>query len=389
MRRVGHVRDNGDGTWSIWVTRGGGRAYRRVEAAGEEEARREAERMAQALGAPASVRRDLTLAQWYAEFRGLPSSRGTERAANTLAYYDQQMRRNVLPRLGDRLLREIAHADLAACVRASTSPTNTKRTLSAVIGAAYSMELYPERPFSRRVPTHAPRRPRHAPWEPWEAVAAVAALESSDLWPYLALGLSGLRMEEALGARWGDLVEVEVPDPLTGEPRAVQAVRVAQTYTDGGGLSPLLKNEHSARVVPVAHYVAAGLFSRLASRVAEAEAAAGEAVGREDFAAWIAARDEARERVLGERIVPMRGDVLYHRWRRELEERGLRYIPPSHLRHASDTMALTLGVAPDLNDKMHGRAGHSATYEHYYRPSLGAMDAAARAVADALHQPAG
>lgn len=341
--------------------------------------------MAQALGAPASARTPLTLAEWYEEFRALPSARGTARSANTLAYYDQQMRRNVLPTLGDRLLPELTHADLAACVMASSSPTNTKRTLSAVMGAAYSLELYPERPFSRRVPTHAERRPRHAPWEPWEAREAVAALEGTDLWPYLALGLSGLRMEEALGARWGDLLEVEVADPLTGEPRRVRAVRVAQTYTDGGGLSPLTKNEHSARVVPVAHYVADGLWSLLGERVAEAMREAGERVGRDDFAAWVAARDSAREGLMGRRIVPMRGDVLYHRWRRELEARGLRYTPPSHLRHASDTMALQSGVAPDLNDKMHGRSAHSSTYEHYYRPSLGAMDEAARAVAERMH----
>lgn len=80
----------------------------------------------------------------------------------------------------------------------------------------------------------------------------------------------------------------------------------------------------------------------------------------------------------------MRGDVLYHRWRRELEARGLRYTPPSHLRHASDTMALQSGVPADLNDRMHGRASHSTTYEHYYRPSLGDMDEAARAVAERM-----
>ena len=118
---------------------------------------------------------------------------------------------------------------------------------------------------------------------------------------------------------------------------------------------------------------------------ADAVREAGERVGRSDFSAWVEARDAAREEALAGRVVPMRGDVLYHRWRRELAALGLRYTPPSHLRHASDTMALQSGVAPDLNDKMHGRSAHSSTCEHYYRPSLGAMDEAARAVAERMH----
>lgn len=44
-----------------------------------------------------------------------------------------------------------------------------------------------------------------------------------------------------------------------------------------------MKNEHSARVVPVAHYVAGGLWALLGLRVARAMEEAGEAVGRGAF----------------------------------------------------------------------------------------------------------
>ena len=60
---------------------------------------------------------------------------------------------------------------------------------------------------------------------------------------------------------------------------------------------------------------------------------------------------------------------------------GLRFIPPSMLRHTSDTLMLSSGVDPELNAKMHGRTDPATAYLHYYRPGLGLQEEAARRVA--------
>lgn len=41
-------------------------------------------------------------------------------------------------------------------------------------------------------------------------------------------------------------------------------------------------------------------------------------------------------------------------------------------------MALTAGIDPQLNAKMHGRKRPETTYKHYYRPDFGVQERAAQ-----------
>lgn len=286
-----------------------------------------------------------------------------------MRFYRGEMERNILPVLGDVALSRITHAQVSSCIQRASSPVNCKRTLSAVLRCAYDDGLMPVRPLDRRVPVAKRHRERPQPWSRFEVASALGGMASSP-WPlraYLALGLSGLREEESLGVRPTDLRRQSTYSFATGEEVETMTVTVAQTWTDAGGLSPRAKNDYSLRTVPVLP----ACRDMLSAAVSESRAA------------W----DGEPSAWAGERLVPLTGHRLYVEWKRELGRLGLRYIPPDVLRHTSDTLALTAGVSPDLNDKMHGRSDHSTTYRHYFRPDIGAAESASRAVSDLIMPP--
>lgn len=268
-----------------------------------------------------------SLDEWFEEFRRLPSNRGTPRSANTLRYYEEQMRLNISPLLGRVPVGKITHAMVRRCVESSSAPTNTRRTLSAVLRSAYDYGLMQDEPMRRRVPVRQRHLERRDAWSLEEAQRALQGLTGTML-AYCVLGLSGLRKCEALGLR--------------GEDVSGGVAHVLWTYTDTGGHVPRPKNAHSERWVPLIPH------------------------------------PEGLLRAEG-RIVDMRGDVLSRRWSRALRGIGVREIPPDMLRHTSDTLMLDAGMPRDMVDRIHGRSSHTATYRHYYRPSpeemLRAMDA--------------
>lgn len=364
--RVGSVKYLGDGRYRIRVQRGtrpdgSPRARCETYEGTDEGAHIRAAAIAAEMGRTDAWDASVTLSDYYwGVFRGKPSNRGTLRSANTLSYYDGEMRRNVLPSLGDVPLDRITHAAMAACIRQSPSPVNTKRTLSAVMRSAYDDGLLAERPLDRRVPVARVRRPAPEAWSRWEAAAAFDAMreEGDDLMAYLVLGLSGLRKEEALGARPCDVRRESTYSFATGESIETLTVSVEWTYTDEGGHVQKTKNDQSVRSVPVLP------------------------VGREMLAEISRARSEDGSA----RIVRLTGDGLYKAWRAACERHGLRYIPPKMLRHTSDTLMLTAGVPQDLSDRMHGRAEHTSTYRSYFRPDISAMEDAAQRVS-AIVQP--
>ena len=352
--KVGSVVEVSRGRWRIRVQRGvkpDGMPWVRQEtvtgsrALAEERARIIAHEME--TGYPPAI----TLADWYSRFRSMPSSRGTPRSATTLDYYDRAMA-GLLPSLGHRPLSSLTHEELAQAVRDAGSPVNAKRTLRAVLRAAYDEGLMTWRAFERRVHVHPAFTRQKEPWTLAEAVDALSAPLSANLRAFLALGLSGLRMEESLGLRGRDVAEVSIPVPGGSVPSVVASV--SWTYTDAGGHVPRAKNAQSARTVPIIPQ------------------------GRSDVL------ELARSVGPDERLLPMRGDVLYHQWARELAACGLRFIPPSHLRHTSDTLMLSAGVPADLNAKMHGRSDPSTTYRHYLVPGLDAMEGASARMGEEL-----
>lgn len=367
---IGHVERVSDGVWRIRVQRGtdiDGRPRVRSETfrGTKEEARARAAAMASEMGRTLDGMGGMTLREyWVAIFPSKPSNRGTPRSAVTMDWYRRRMEKDVLPRIGDVPLSRLTHAQVRDCILSASSPTNCKRTLSAVLRSAYDDGLMPERPMERRIPVHRERRERPLPWSRFEVAAALDALASAP-WPvraYLCLGLSGLREEESLAVRPVDIREQSTYSFATGEELRTVTVTVAQVWTEPGGVVPRAKNDWSLRTVPVL----GACREMLAEAVAESRSS------------W----DGDPEAWAGERVIRLTRHQLYLRWKAALSGARLRYIPPDVLRHTSDTLALTAGVSPDLNDKMHGRAEHTSTYRHYFRPDAGAAEAASQAVSD-------
>ena len=366
---MGHIVDLGDGRWRVEVERGyrtDGRRRRecRTVTGTQAQAQIVAAQLAADMGRSDAYGDSVTLDEWYLAFRDRPSVRGTPRAPNTLAYYDQSMRKHISPALGAVPLSRITHEMVSACVRASSSPTSTKTTLRAVLRAAYDEGLMPSRPMDRRVPVHAPRMAPHEPWSRFEAMAAISAD-----WPdpmlaaYLVLGLSGLRKEEALGVRPVDVREASTYSVATGEVVTSLVVDVAWTYTRLGGHRHATKSDATARTVPVL-VPGRPLLLRSMSELRDAA---------EDVGAWAMGR-----------LVDLDTYAFDYRWEKALKSLGLRHIPPKMLRHTSSTIMETAGVSPDLADKMHGRSDHSTTYRNYYRPDVALMEEAASKVGQVL-----
>lgn len=145
-----------------------------------------------------------------------------------------------------------------------------------------------------------------------------------------------------------DIADVSTRDYATGEQIETMTVTVSHTYTDKGGWLEATKNPQSRRVVPV--FVA----------------------GRDILRQCIDSLRSSEEEWPTSRLIPIRGDALYRKWTRMCKRCNLRIIPPSLLRHMSDTMALTAGIDPQLNAKMHGRKSPETAYKHYYRPDFDA-----------------
>lgn len=353
MAKVGHIQPYKDG-WRIFVQRNGSKRTEVFRGT-----RRDAEIRAAEMAAEMGQRDpypSMTLGEYWREvFPHRLSNRGTPRAATTMDGYAREMERSILPKLGNDVLKEITHEQMAAVIRSSSAPSNTKRVLKVVMRSAYDDGLMPQKPLERRVQVERKRKPKYPPWTAQEASQALSRMDDGHLMAYLVLGLSGLRMEEALGASWSDLSE------------GCSTVSVHRTYTDVGGLLEAVKNSHSKRTVPVIPQGRAVLEGLMASLPVDRTLPLAEMPGEV-------------ERARAERIVPMRGDVLLAKWRRACARLGLRYIPPSNLRHTSDTLYLAAGVRGELNDKLHGRANPTVTYGSYYRPAMEQMEDAAQAL---------
>lgn len=314
----------------------------------------------------------LTLSAYYwGTFRSKPSTRGTKRCKNTLDGYDKVMRSTIEPRLGSIPMRQITHAQIRQCVNNAGSPVNTKRCLSAVLRSAYDDGLIDEKPFDRRVPVHRNRREQELPWNRFEVMAALEAAKSEpvDIELYLILGLSGLRKEECLGVRPCDIEQQTTYSVITGERIETVTVTIHGVYTDADGWREGAKNDYSMRTVPILEIGR----ERVLERLTESRSAFLEGGGT--LEEWATTR-----------LINFTASGYYRRWQKWCKRAELRFIPPSMLRHTSDTIMLTAGVDADLSDKMHGRLEHKSTYASYFRPDVALMEDASKRVSDVLRK---
>lgn len=365
-RKIGSIKPSPGGGWDVRVSRGyradGKRRIVCEHVDGSyEDAEAACARIASQMGRSLSVGGSLTLRQYYeGVFRHGNSVRGEPRSNATLRDHDSQMRRFVLPAIGDVPISRIRHGQVKQAVLSARSPKKCKVAVRAVLNAAYDDGLIPEKPMTRRIVTPQRHREQMEPWSALEASEALALFTGHPLEAYLILGLSGLRLEESLGVTPRDVEPRDAYDIVTGTVERSLVVTVRHTYTDADGFKDGAKNDFSKREVPV---IVSGR-ERLLSIIA-----ASRPVEPEEVEAWASSR-----------IVPYRGDRLAKLWRSALGEMGLRPIPPNMLRHTSESMMQAARLPDTLVSRLHGHTELSTDYKHYMRPSLAEAERAAREV---------
>lgn len=305
----------------------------------------------------------LTLREYYSIFRTKNSTRGKPRAQSTLYAYDSQMRRNVLPYIGDRPISAITHAEMKRVIMQCKTQARCKEVLRAVMLSAYDDGLIDDKPFQRRIATPRKHRQQTAPWDAQEAIEAISALTGyrrPEIEAYMILGLSGLRTEECLGALRRDVQPRETFDLSTMSTVRTMVVAVHATYTYHDGFREGTKTDFSTREVPVAVWGRERLLRIVAASMPE---------DRADIPDWSEGR-----------IVDLTYNQLLHAWRRALAENGIRYIPPDMLRHTSETLMQQAGIQDTLVSRLHGHESLRTDYKNYMRPGLSSAEGAARAV---------
>jgi integrase len=288
--------------------------------------------------------------KWLADVRGRVRPR-------TAAWYEDVLRRWILPVLGSRRLRDITPLDVQMVCQSllergvPAAAEQAYRCLRAVFRQAVKWSMLPKAPTDAVRPPRVPRRePRVL--DPDQARRFLQAAREDRHWPLWWLLLeTGMRPGEALALRWED-VDLE---------RRVVYVRRALSQVRGQLVFEEPKTQKARRGIPVSEGLAEALREQRA-RVEEMRARAGEL--------W-----EELDLVFPSEVgTPLRLDNLRGRSFRRIRERaglpeGFRIYD---LRHSSATLLLLAEEHPKVVAE---RLGHATvhmtlnTYSHLL-PSL-------------------
>jgi integrase len=158
-----------------------------------------------------SIRLDALCERFFAEAgRGEYAPRG-KYASSTLALYQQKLEQHVIPKLGNRRIREVrkadaqALADRLALTLSGSTVRGTIVALAAVTSFAEHRGLIQANPVVRLKLPSARRRkePRYLTRPELDALLGKLSDESRPIAATAAL--AGLRISECLGLRWGDV----------------------------------------------------------------------------------------------------------------------------------------------------------------------------------------
>lgn len=223
------VDADGNERWRIRITAGGSTVSENFTGSERDAIIRGAMIYQELTGSPVVIE-NLTLDEYFEGFY-IPFLIANGRTMETIAGYRSSYRKWIRPVHGDLQIRRITDVMVRQCIRESGSPRNVKRTYSAILSAAYfEHKVIPREISLRRMEIKQRKAPEVQPWSASEALLAIEELRGEEIvWPYLMLGLSGLRTEECLG--W-------VPENLrtiSSRGSVAYALSVEWTYTDNNG----------------------------------------------------------------------------------------------------------------------------------------------------------
>lgn len=374
--RLGSIREVRPGIWEVYVSKGyraDGRqrkVYATVHGT-ENDAQAKVRELADQIGRNPNYSRGMTLANTWGEYR---KDKGERLAKKTLAGYTWFMERVWLPKLGDRDVTRITHADVQQVLiglRTHDEAARCKRILSAVLSWAVSAAILDENVVKRggfelpgdvgsayedeEIWDDDPFAAIDSARDVWDAVTVMRAfplmhglpLESA----WLAMVGGGLRVEEALALRKMDVRRVL----LDGKPVTQLAVHHARTDMDERKRT---KTKRSIRIVAVAEPFGTRLWELADALESRGELLCKVSASNQNkrWRSYFAERPDYHKRMADSRKVCGR----LH---------GLPYLPLARMRATHATLMQEAGVLDSINAAVHGHS-EAVAYTNYKRADL-------------------
>lgn len=374
-RRVGTRQTLKDGRIKVTVCHGirtdGKRRRLYGYAHDDEESDRLALELAAKLGMHLELGNGITLSRWWDAYK---ATRGQRIAKVTLGRYTTEMRGTWLPKLGNKDITLITHADIQAVViQAETRSMAHERikALSAVLTHAVREGHLSENPC-RNAHFELPGDVGKADLsgidyetDPFAAIEGVrdvwdvetvlrAADRLRDL-PietcWLAMVGAGLRREEALALRWKDVRRIKV----AGRDVTQIAVHAANTAVDGLGTT---KTRMSNRIVAMVEPFGARLWELRGDRDAFVCPVSPKNISRRWRAMWVPLSDSKH-------MPHEPATHVYHGVM--LADPPIPFLFLKQMRATHTTMMQAAGVPDSLNAAVHGHSERVA-YTNYLMP---------------------
>jgi integrase len=256
--------------------------------------------------------------------------KGQRYRPSVLRDYEGDLRRHVLPTLGDKRLSDIRRGDVQRLIddlqRSGLAPSTIRNALDPVrriFDRAVRRELIPFTPCQHlELPRGTGTRERVA--TPAEAIDLIAALPYADRALWATAFYAGLRMGELRGLRWCDI------DLDAG------AIHVRRTWDDVDGAQEGGKTRAATRAV--------ALIAELRPILLAHKLATGR---RDEDLAFGRTSTEAHDRT-----------TIRRRARRAWIEAGLRPITPHECRHTFGSLLAAAGV--DVGERQR-QMGHTSS----------------------------
>jgi integrase len=323
----------------------------------------------------------------FLEDRWLPAVEQELRPSTYLSY-ERNLRKHVLPALGDVALQDLDPGLITALYRrlgndgrkdhrtgSPLSPRTVRyihTTLRSALQTAYEWDLIARNPADRaKPPRPSSTGDRHTKIQTWSRSELATFLERSraagdalhPLW--LLLSMTGLRRGEALGLAWS---AVDLPGARLSVRRSLVDVDKGQpAWSDP-------KTARGRRMVSLDPTTVEALM-QLCSEQAELRHELGESYKTNDL---VFAQEDGG---------PLHPDATSKIFRRLVRRHGLPPIRLHDLRHTWATLALELGVHPKVVQERLGHANVSITLDLYSHVSPAMeSDAANRVAALVLDQ---
>lgn len=379
-RKLGSWREVRPNVWQVRVSNGyksdgSRRVVTRTVHGAEDDARREAERIADELGRSPSMLRGVTFGNVWARYL---ERRAPKLAKKTVSSYAWVIKKDWMPRFEQTDVSAISHADIQAALLSMTHDRaiRAKRVISAVLSWAVSVGMVDENaaqgayelPRSDETTKDAQLfdsdpfaaiEGSRGVWDARTVMAAFPLMRGLPLEPcWLACVGAGLRVEEALALRRLDVRRIAIAGRMVTQ----LAVHHARPDTEEYKAT---KTSQSVRIVAVAEPFGARLWE-VAETITDGHALLCPLSAANQNRAWrlyFQAPPETWHKRMGES--------------RKCQGRlhGLPYQPMSRMRATHATLMQEAGVLDSVNAAVHGHSEQVA-YANYKRPDL--TDAAAQ-----------